>query len=172
MRQDMAYVRLVLDEGLRALERAVEGMSQEQLTFRPAGGWSALDVLEHVAITEPVLLEMLSRARPEEGRAPSDPAKDALTVERIAGRGKRVQAPAGLEPAGRFASARKALAELRRQRERTLAFVDACNSDLRNLYSDHPILGVIPAYTCLLLLAAHPMRHANQIVELRAETGL
>jgi hypothetical protein len=171
MKDDMGFVRLVLADGLQALERAVDGMSQEQLTFRPAGGWSALDVLEHVAISEPVLLEMISRARPGEGRAPSDPAKDALTVERISGRGRRVQAPAGLEPAGRFASAPEALAELRRQRERTLAFVDSCDSDLRNLYSDHPILGVIPAHTCLLLLAAHPRRHANQILELRAETG-
>ncbi|MDX1979783.1 MAG: DinB family protein [Bryobacteraceae bacterium] len=171
MKAKRDFVLRVLDRGAISLEQAAAGLSPSQWSFRPAGAWSILDVVEHVAVAEPALLEIIRLARPAEGRPPSDPSKDELTVERIAGRGRRVLAPAGLEPAGRFRSVDSALTQFHHQRVLTLEFVNACEADLRNLHTEHPILGLIPAFTGMLLLAAHPARHANQILEIRSTPG-
>lgn len=164
--EDRDRVLACLEQGSKALEEAVAGLGDAQLRSAPEGGWTPLGLLEHVAVTERFLLSRIQTARVEEGQAPSDPAKDDLLVSRVIGRSRKFAAPAGLVPSGRHESPAAAFAELAEVRRQTLDFVHGCQQDLRTLHCDHPLLGIIPAYNCLLLLAAHPARHAAQIREM------
>ncbi len=87
-------------------------------------------------------------------------------ISRVIGRERRVLAPQALEPTGRFGSVEAAMDAFRYARARTLEFVRTCERDLRHEHTTHPVLGLIPGYNCLLLLASHPPRHAAQIREL------
>ncbi len=50
-----------LEAGRLELLSAIEGMSDEEAAFKPAGGgWSALEIVEHVAITEKLMLRRLA----------------------------------------------------------------------------------------------------------------
>ena len=56
-------------------------------------------------------------------------------------------------------------------RELAIAYAGQCSDDLRHLFALHPLLGEIDCYRFLLLLAAHPARHAVQIEEIKLDTA-
>ncbi len=166
--EDRQQALRFLAEGLKALEEAAAGLTEDQAHRVPASGWTAFAIVEHVAVAEPHLLGLVKAGRPMADRPGADPAKDAVLVDRVIGRARRVQAPEGLSPTGRWATIAEALEAFRLARAATVAFVETCERDLRNEHTEHPILGLIPSYSCLLLAAAHPARHAAQIRELLA----
>ena len=53
------------------------------------------------------------------------------------------------------------------RRERTIHWVESCLEDLRTLSMVHPAAGHITCCECLWVLIAHPVRHAEQIREIR-----
>lgn len=165
--EDRERVLRHLQEGMEAVEQAVAALTPEEAAFREDGRWSALELVEHVAITEEYLLKGVKGSENIPDRPMSDPAKDEVMVARVIGRERRVAVPVGLEPTGRYASMREALEAFRAARTMTLEFVETCDRDLRSVHVVHPLLGPIPAYNCLLLLAAHPSRHAAQICEIK-----
>lgn len=56
-------------------------------------------------------------------------------------------------------------------RESTIQFAANCTEDLRSKLTTHPLLGTVNCYETLLLMAAHPLRHAKQIQEIKAARG-
>jgi hypothetical protein len=83
-------------------------------------------------------------------------------------RSRPVAAPETAIPTGRFRSVDTALRAFVVSRGRTLRFVQGCTDDLREKVAQHPILGPVNCYEMLLMMAAHPRRHAAQIAEVRA----
>ena len=86
-------------------------------------------------------------------------------------RSRRHDAPAPTRPRGRYATLEEAAAKFRSNLDATLVFVTTCAVDLRTLETTHPIGGLMTASECLRVLAAHPLRHAAQVRELRAHPG-
>jgi hypothetical protein len=147
---------------------SVEGLTNEQAALRPAGGgWSALECLEHVATVETLLLRRLqtqSSDVPEElGRE-----RESELYARISTRSYKVQAPELAYPKGRFMAVEDAVGAFLDARERTLRWLAASDADLRRLAVEHPALGLASAYEFILIMAAHPARHAAQIQEGRS----
>jgi hypothetical protein len=70
-------------------------------------------------------------------------------------------------PSGRFATVDQAARAFVVSRERTLRFVQSCDDDLRAKVTQHPVIGAANCYEMLLMMAAHPYRHAVQIAEIR-----
>ena len=156
--------------GRTAFQDAVFGISEAHAARSPGPGqWSVLDCAEHVAVVEQYLY-----ARLLEGRADSDaaisPGREALIRSRAADRSRKVSAPAAAVPAGRFGTLEEALAAFAEARARTVAYVEACNEDLRTKITTHPILQTANCYETLLMMAAHPERHAKQVIEIRASS--
>jgi len=154
-----------LNAGRGDLLAAVEGLTNEQAAVRPAdGGWTALECLEHVATVETLLLRRLqtqtSELAEELGRE-----REPELYARISTRSHKLQAPELVHPKGRFTTVGDAVGAFLDARERTLQWLARCDFDLRRRAVEHPALGPASAYEFVLIMAAHPARHAAQIQE-------
>lgn len=97
----------------------------------------------------------------------ANPERESRIRRLAANRSRRVPAPAMLIPVGRFATLDEAVRAYRACREQTIRFVESSTGDLRAKMTTHPILGKVNCYETLLMMAAHPRRHAEQITEIR-----
>ncbi|HVP45810.1 MAG TPA: DinB family protein [Bryobacteraceae bacterium] len=155
-------------EGREAVVRAIDGLTDTQLQFKPQpDGWSIADCVEHLAVTEDMLFALVTKGAPNPDGVSLDPVKDGRMAAAVVDRSRRFSAPHGVRPHGHFVSPAEAVAHFRESRERALAYTRDCTHDLRRLFTPHPLLGEIDCYRCLLLLALHPARHAAQIEEIK-----
>jgi len=158
-----------LNAGRGELLAAVEEMTDEQAVVKPAGGgWSALECAEHVAIVEAMLLRRVktqSVAVEEE----LSREREAVLYARLARRDRKVEAPDFVRPTGRYTTLGEAVGAFLDARERTVEWLENCDFDLRRRAVEHPLLGPASAYEFILIMAAHPARHAHQIQEGRGQ---
>jgi uncharacterized damage-inducible protein DinB len=145
---------------------AVEGVTEEQAAAKPATGWSILECAEHVAIVEEYLRRtLMERATPTESEMSRE--REAFLGAVAANRERKIQAPQVAQPAGRFATLSEAVECFRLNREQTIAYIASCQEDLRRMTMDHPMIGAVSGQETLILMMAHPFRHAEQVRELR-----
>ena len=122
--------------------------------------------MEHVAIVEEYLLGRLLEA--VDGAEPVGSPERERKLRRFAPtRVRRVAAPEMMIPRGRFATVAEAVLAYRSKRAETTRYVEIATGDLRAKVADHPVLGKVSGYEMLLMMAAHPRRHAEQIGEIR-----
>lgn len=147
---------------------AFHGVADSSSSWRRAPGtWSILECAEHVAVAE----EQMLRAW-EKLAAPgsSDPAKDAAVVAAAHDRTHKNAAPTISEPKGRCESLFEALERFRTARQRTLQFAESVSiEELRAKVVPHPLAGTLDGYQLLMLMAAHPKRHALQVEEIKTD---
>jgi hypothetical protein len=167
MDDDRTEIMARLDVGLTALHTAIEACPTDVASNRPAGDrWSVLDCLEHLALAEDYLCNQLVAGI---ANAPSpNEAREARIVAIGTDRSRRIPAPDISRPTGRWLSITEAMDALLAARARTVAFVERFDGDLRAWKVVHPIAGVVNGYEMLLMIAVHPVRHAQQIDEIRA----
>jgi hypothetical protein len=125
-----------------------------------------LEIVEHLANVEQFLGNALATAHPA-AEALLNPERERLIAEQGTSRERRIMAPEQVRPSGRYARLGDALGEYLDAQARTLTFLDGFSGDLRTLIIQHPRLGPANGYEVVLLLAAHPVRHAAQIREAR-----
>jgi hypothetical protein len=158
-----------LNAGRGELLAAVEGMTDELATAKPpSGGWSALECVEHVATVEMLLLRRLKTQSVAVEEELSREREVALYARLTALRGRKVEAPEYTHPKGRYATLGEAVAAFLEAREHTVHWLERCDFDLRRRAVEHPLLGPASAYEFILIMAAHPARHAHQILEARS----
>jgi hypothetical protein len=159
-----------LEAGRFELLSAIEGMSDRDAAAKPAdGGWSALEIVEHVAITEKLMLRRLAM-QPVPLTEEINPEREAILYSRISTRGRKVVAPEVAQPKGRYATLGDAVAAFLRTREHTLQWLENCQVDLRSHVAEHPAVGPATLYEYILIMAAHAARHASQIREGRTSS--
>jgi hypothetical protein len=74
-----------------------------------------------------------------------------------------------VRPRGSFPTLADALQALQKDRQRTVQFVkDHAGEDLRSRVTSIPPFGTLNCHDVLLLMAAHMVRHAIQIEEIKA----
>jgi len=166
--------RLLLDalrESRQAFLAALDGVPEAEAVWKPGPDqWSVLECAEHVAVAEGLMFRLVTDGTPITEPAPVDRnreerfRKGALAPDRS----RKFVAPAGTGPCGRFASLSEAAEQFTASRERAIRFVEACTEDLRSLSTVHPFAGRITCQECLWLLIGHPLRHAEQVREIRA----
>jgi len=144
---------------------AVGPATPQQWTFRPAPeAWSMAEIAEHLTVTEEVAMEAIEKALaapPASAEKKMETAgKDDLVLRAVPNRTRRVQAPESVQPTGnRWATRDAAAAEFTPRRDRTIAFIEQTNHELRSHIAPHPVLGPLDSYQWLLFLAAHTERH-------------
>jgi hypothetical protein len=157
-----------LHAGRGELLAAVEGITDEDAAVKPAdGGWSALENVEHVAIVETLSLRRLTTKSVAVDEELSRD-REAGLYARLAARGRKVEAPEFALPKGRYATLGEAVVAFLDAREHTVRWLESCGFDLRRRSVEHPLMGQVSAYEFLLIMAAHPARHARQIQEGRS----
>lgn len=165
---EKARVLVELKAGRDALGEAVAGVD-DQLALRKtsAEAWSILGCVEHVVETERYLLGRLNAATLAE--QPFEKwRREAKIAARAADRSLRIEAPEPAHPHGRFQTLAEAMAAFDETRAKVVRWVEECTSDTRRLMTDHVLIeGPVTCAETLVMIAAHPARHAKQIEGIR-----
>lgn len=164
----------LLDVSRRRLHEAVRRVPAHGWRARAGGtGWTACEILEHLALTEWAVLACVRGAldacaggRAADACAPLD---DAAVLHAARDRTVRREAPERLRPAGgRWARPAALCASMDAARDAALALAAAEPAALRACLVPHPELGRIDGAQWLLFLAGHMERHVAQLDELTA----
>jgi uncharacterized damage-inducible protein DinB len=152
---------------------SVAGLSEAQWNFKPAPEvWSVAEVAEHIAVSEDLIFglitEKIMKGPAEPEKKAEVEGKDAIILEKVVDRSQKVQAPEMLRPTHRWQSQRALLDHFKESRERTIAYVESTQDDLRSHFGDHPLLKTMDGYQWLLLLSSHSHRHTLQIEEVKS----
>ena len=160
----------LLERGRTVFRDSLEGVAEADAERSAGPGrWTVLQCAEHVAVVEQYLYDRLLEGRPDAAADAIPPEREAKIRARAADRSRKVPAPEAAHPSGRYRSIEEALAAFEAARARTVAFVQECEANLRTKITSHPILKTANCYETLLMMAAHPERHAKQIAEIKAE---
>jgi uncharacterized damage-inducible protein DinB len=167
---DRRSVLETLAEALPALKAELEGLNSGQLTYRPeSGAWSILDCVEHIATTESGMFHLIAR-----GSSPASAqgeGREGKYFRGVLNRARKFSAPAGLQPTQQYPSAEAALEAFAERRARTIRYIEETTDDLRARTTVHPVAGEVTCRECLALLMGHPLRHLEQIREIKATPG-
>ena len=156
-----------------AIERAVDGLTPEQLAWRPEGKWSAANILEHLSITYGGTARVMKKAA---GRGASL-ATHATAYQRLA---TFVVTGIGFLPGGRKAPemtvptglpAENALAAIRQNLVEMDAALVAAGQRLPGNcpVADHPVLGPLTLRQWRRFHWVHTRHHMKQIAALRQQ---
>ena len=158
----------MLEQGRKETEELVARAEGDLFTTKPAPDrWSVAEVLEHIGATEQALFGMVHTAL---AAAPDPEAPQLLAAVpvadlagRIKSREQRFQAPAELQPKG-GKSRQELLALYRTAHDATLEFVRTTQAAVAAYTAPSPA-GKLTVHHVLTLIAAHNLRHNQQIAE-------
>jgi uncharacterized damage-inducible protein DinB len=159
-----------LQAGRDALREALTGVNDAMAVQKPSReSWSILDCVEHMVESERYLLTRLHAA--EHTDQPFQKSRREGKIAMLAAdRSRRIEAPEQAHPKGRFATLSEAVAAFDATRTEVEHWVESCTGDPRRMLTDHPlIVGPVTCAETLIMMAAHPARHAQQIKEIRAQ---
>jgi uncharacterized damage-inducible protein DinB len=171
-KKERKYAVNSLKDTEKALEKAIAGLSAEQLNFKPSENqWSIDGCVKHIAMSEQMLGGALEKAMQE----PADSSKRAnikATDEQLqkfmADRSNKVQTMDPLKPENiPFKTTEEALAAFKLNRDKLINFAQSTKEDLRNHVVELPF-GSYDAYQMMLLISSHSARHTQQIEEVKA----
>ncbi len=163
----------LLKDTQKEVLKSVEGLSEAQLTFKPAADkWSAEDCIKHIAVTEQGLWQMTNgaiTAAPNPEKRAEIKASDEQVVQMIESREKKVKTFPTMEPQNTpYKSLAEALESFKADRGKLIEYIKSTDADLRNHVSTLPV-GSFDSYQMILFIAAHSRRHVQQIEEVKAD---
>lgn len=156
-----------LNASFDKFENATKSLSEAQLNFKVNDKkWSVAECIEHVTLAELRFQEILN----EEMTKPSNPEyrskikiKDEKIRPKMLSRIWKAKSPEVFKPTGRFTTSQEAIEAFRKQRLKTISYIETTNEDLRNHFWKHPLTGTIDLYQTLILMSAHLERHIEQM---------
>ena len=155
------------------LLKLVEGLTPAQWSFRETPErWSIAENVEHLILFEEFIRGAVARtleglAEPEKKAEVG--LKEPLVLGLAEARSVRFTAREVVRPAGRWPDTAEMIAELRKTRARTVAFVEETQAELREHFFAHVAFGDLDCYQWLVLLGQHTLRHALQIEQIMAD---
>jgi hypothetical protein len=167
-KSEKAEVLRALKAGRDAVHEAVAGLDEAVARRKPsAQQWSILECVEHMIESERYLLTRLHAAELSEQPFEKSRREQKLALL-AADRTRRIEAPERVHPKGNFETLREALTAFDETRADVVRWVENCAGDPRRMITDHPlIVGPVTCMETLVMIAAHPARHAKQILECR-----
>lgn len=152
------------------LVEATKGLSEAQWKFKPAANrWSIAEVMEHVAVVEDRVQEIIGSMpqAPEDGGDRDLKQVDAFVLVVIPMRHPRYKAPERVSPLGERTGL-QALEHFLESRQKTSALLPV-SQILRGRVVPHPVFGPWDGYQWILAGASHCARHTGQILEVKAD---
>ncbi len=168
-----------LAEGLEETRRATVALAlrfpEGEFARRPAGEWSAADILEHLILSEIGTSKVIRKMLKEKaGTLPPYPADDSvLSVRTFPPPPGPVTAPEGVRPKGPARPRTEVLAALAECRARTLESLAMLSGfDPRAAEFPHPRFGPINLYEWpALTIGSHERDHQAQLAGLLRAPG-
>jgi hypothetical protein len=161
-----------LKDTKKAFLKSIEGLSEEQLNFKPSpGSWSVKECAYHIALAENNLWELAHKAVSER----ADPEKrseikitDEQLLKKVEDRKYKVNTTENLEPVNaKYKSLDEALEDFTTKRAALLKFVKTSTDDMRDHVIQMPF-GSVDSYQVLLMIGAHTNRYTQQINEIKS----
>jgi hypothetical protein len=149
------------------LLRAADAIPADRWKTRPAEEcWSAGELVGHLITIERAIIGRTDRVLRKPPKEVPFFKRFHLPMAVAESRLFRLKTPIPLDP-GIVREKEDMLAELRRVRERTLAFMEeTMNRDLSKYRMPHPFLGSLNTYEWFQLIASHEIRHTKQMREI------
>jgi hypothetical protein len=163
----LPFMRLIaiLEAGRRDFLDAAREISPEQACAKPtAKCWSVVECAEHVIAVEDRYLSWISSGREVAPRR--DFEKEMRLFTTIRSRLTTVEAPAVVQPRGRFSTFAAALAEFQAVRDRSIQSAEERGDTLYSIVAAHPYFGEVNGAELMQLIDGHARRHADQIREI------
>jgi uncharacterized damage-inducible protein DinB len=152
----------------------IEGLSEEQLTYKAnPESWSIAECVEHIAISENNIIEMVSGAvqvTADASKRSEVTISDEQLLGMITDRSNKVKTSEAFEPSGKFGSYEETLEAFTSKRQENIDYIQNTEDDLRNHYAQLP-MGTVDAYQVVLFMSGHTERHTKQIEEVMANPG-
>ena len=172
--QERNFAMSHLNATRKRFHDSLASLSKAQWNFKPAPDrWSIAECAEHIAVSEDFLFGLLTEEFMKSPVAP--PGKRVATKENdekvlqfSTDRSQKAQAPDPLRPSGRFATAAEVLRAFNQSRDRTVAYIENTQEDLRSHVMPFDTIQAIDAYQLVLLISGHSSRHTAQIDEVKA----
>jgi len=161
-----AYLTVTRDR----LVEALEDLSDAQWNFKPhPDRWSIAETMEHIAIVEGRVQEIIKNMAQAPADAPDRDVKqvDAFVLVAVPMRHPRVKAPERISPLG-GRTGREGLRDFLANRARTTELLSS-SPNLRGRVLPHPILGPWDGYQWILAAGGHCARHTGQILEVKED---
>lgn len=170
-----AAVKLLEDSAREFVGRADRIRLDAWDRVPPSGGWSPLQLAEHLALVELSCVKALPRklfAEPagEELLAATRPREEGLVTWFETGK-KRV-APDFVTPTNQWSSAAEVMAAFTSHRASNVETFQNGPEDLRAYAFAHPILGPLDGYQWAVFLAEHVRRHLRQLDQILIGLGI
>jgi hypothetical protein len=151
------------------LASEVDGLSREQLKFRPtADSWNILDVVEHLAIAEPQYWKQLQDSMQQPPSTEKLETADAAILWYGIDRTNRQRTGEARVPKGRWDDIGAPLGEFRKLRATMLEYARANQEDMRGRRLTG---GNMDVYQWFLMISTHSQRHILQVREIKAHAG-
>jgi hypothetical protein len=131
---------------------------------RPARGWTAVEILEHVVLFEERYLDwIMNGSDPAPGR---NADRELRLFSRIRGRLEKLDSPDVFWPMGRFENLAAAVIGFQQVRKRTISEVQLLDDRIYEVGTEHPYFGSVNGGELVHLIDGHARRHADQLREL------
>jgi hypothetical protein len=168
--RQMAVERL--QDNRRRVLAAVDGLSREELIFRPAEEqWSVADCLEHINLVETRIFMGIQHALAQPAQpelCPTVTHKLETLIRAVPDRSRKVGGPPEVMPRREWTDFSEVVDEFERVRGRTLQFADETPRKLREHFFPHFIFKEMDCYQWLVMIGLHADRHVLQMEEVKA----
>lgn len=168
--QDRLTLQKHLHQTRQAFLDSISGLSDAQWTFKAGPDrWSIAEVAEHIAVSETIILGLVTDKILKAPPVPRDPngISDEKLLAGLMDRTSTFQAPEMLRPTNRWATRDALTKDFIAAREKTAAYVKATTDDLHGHSAPHPVFKMLDGYQWVLLLSGHSARHTAQINEVK-----
>lgn len=174
---DAAVVVERLERTRDAFVAAAGHLNDAQYQFKPAAdAWSIGQVVEHVALAELRILDLITaklpQAPPPGAEKVRGPARFARLEARVPTREqRRIVAPDVLMPKGTWASPEVSLAAFVEARTQAIAAAAAAAPDALEHVLPHRFFGEFDLEEWAYFSALHSERHTAQVLEIKGSDG-
>lgn len=160
---DRPAVVAALEANLRHIEKVVAHLDPETAGRRATpDSWSALDIMEHLAVVERGVHKAVAAAAGLEASELRTRRLDPI-VAGLATNPRKIRSPELVAPTGRFSSLGEALRVFRERRNITLDLARSLDVDWEAHHFAHPVFGDFDVGQWFLMAATHGERHALQL---------
>ncbi len=165
-----------LEESRNLLANLIQGMSREQLEFKPGPfRWSIAQNLEHITIAEHTLGNLITVHMMKSLEEPSSQEQqrvDSVSIEEIIqwleARETSFQAPQRVRPSGKWGTPENTLKAFSVKRDELIQFARTTDKDLHRAVAPNPVFGPMDAYQWMFFASGHVRRHLIQMKEVKS----
>lgn len=158
-----------IQEARKEVLQSIASLTDLQLNEKQNGKWSIMQVLEHLYLTEKLIVDKLKVTMTSDKETEVEDKPILL----ITNRNHKIVAPQFLTPSDTFitlATIQEKLIASRTSLEDFLAVADKEKMKKRSL--PHPVFGLLNIKQWVEFIGLHEKRHLAQIKELKQELGL